>query len=63
MEDFKKMGLKYEKLKKGSNGKTSNPAKKIKINEDKKVKELQKEVEALKKHIYQVKKEKSKALG
>ena len=40
LEDFKKIGLKYEKLKKGSKGKASNPTKKIKIEEDKKVKEL-----------------------
>ena len=57
------MGLKYEKLKKGSKGKASNPTKKIKIDEGKKVKELQKDVEALKKQIHQVKKEASEASG
>ena len=38
LEDFMKMGLEYEKLKNGSKGKASNPTKKIKIEEDKKVK-------------------------
>ena len=38
LEDFMKMGLEYEKLKNGSKGKASNPTKKIKIEEDKKIK-------------------------
>ena len=63
LEDFNKMGLEYEKLKKGSKGKASNPTKKIKIEEDKKIKELQKEVEALKNQVHQAKKEASKALS
>ena len=40
LEDFKKMGLEYEKLKKRSKGKAINPTNKIKIEEDKKIKEL-----------------------
>ena len=40
LEDFNKMGLEYEKLKKGSKGKASNPTKKIKIEENKKIKEF-----------------------
>ena len=51
------MGLKYEKLKKGSKGKENNPTKKIKIKEDKKIKKFRKEVEALKKLVHQEKKE------
>ena len=49
LEDFKKLGLGNEKFKKGSKGKASNPTKKMKIEEDKKTKEHQKEVETLKK--------------
>ena len=40
LEDFKKMGLEYEKLKNGLKGKARNPTKKIKIEEDKRVKEF-----------------------
>ena len=42
LEDFKKLGLKNEKLKGGSKSKASNPRKKIKIKEDKKTKKLKK---------------------
>ena len=52
--DFKKLGLENEKLKRGSKSKVSNPRKKIKIEEDKKTKELQKEGEALKMQVHQV---------
>ena len=38
LKDFKKLGLENEKLKKGSKGKASNPNKRMKIGEDKKVK-------------------------
>ena len=55
------MGLEYEKLKKGLKGKASNPTKKIKIEKDKKVKELRKKVKALEKQIHQVKKKASEA--
>ena len=49
LEGFKKLGLGNEKFKKGPKGKASNQTKKMKTEEDKKTKELQKEVEALKK--------------
>ena len=42
LEDLKKLGLENEKLKKGMKGKASNLSKKMKVNEDKKTKELQK---------------------
>ena len=40
LEDFKKLGVENEKLKKELKGKASNPTKKMKIEEDKKTKEL-----------------------
>ena len=40
LEDFKKLGLKNEKLKKGPKGKASNPNKRIEIEKDKKTKKL-----------------------
>ena len=40
-----------------SKGKVRNPRKKVKIEEDKRVKEHQKKVEALKKQVHQAKKE------
>ena len=49
LKDFKKLGLENKKLKKWEKGKASNQTKKMKTEEDKKTKELQKEVEALKK--------------
>ena len=61
LEDFKKLGLKNEKLKKGTKGKVSNHRKKAKIEEDKRVKDLYKEVEALKKQVHRTKKEVTEA--
>ena len=49
------------RLKKGPKGKASNPNKRIKIEKDKKTKELQKEIESLKKQVRQVKEESSEA--
>ena len=40
LEDFKKLDLENEKLKKGTKGKASNPKKRAKIEEDKRVKDL-----------------------
>ena len=40
LEDFKKLVLEKARLKNGSKGKTSNPTKKIKIEEDKKITKL-----------------------
>ena len=40
LEDFKKLGIENKKLKKGPKGKVSNPNKKMKIEKDKKTKEL-----------------------
>ena len=57
LEDFKKLGLENEKLKKRPKGKVNNLSKKMKVEEDKKTKELQNEVEALKKQVRQTKKE------
>ena len=57
LEDFKKLGLENEKLKKWAKGKTSHPRKKAKVEENKKTKELQKEVDTLKKQVHQIKKE------
>ena len=57
LEDFKKLGLENEKLKKGTTGKASHPWKKAKVEESKKTKELQKEINTLKKQVHQIKKE------
>ena len=40
LENFKKLGLDNEKLKKGLKGRASNPTKKMKIEKDKKTKKL-----------------------
>ena len=48
LEDFKKLDLNNAKFKKGPRSKADNPSKRIKIEEDKKTKELQKEIELLK---------------
>ena len=40
LEDFKKLGLENEKLKKRTKGKANNPTKKMKIEEDKNTKKL-----------------------
>ena len=61
LEDFKKLGLENAKLKKESKDKDNNPSKRIKIEEDKKTKELQKEIESLKKQVRQVREEAFKA--
>ena len=42
LEDFKKLGLENEKMKKGMKGKVNNPRKKAKTKKDKRVKDLQK---------------------
>ena len=63
MEDFKKLGLGNEKFKKGPKGKASNLTKKMKIEKDKKTKELQKKVEILKKQVRQTKNEVFEALS
>ena len=63
LEDFEKIGIEYENFKNGSKGKTSNPNKMIKIQEDKKVKELRKKVETLKKQVHQAKKEAPETSG
>ena len=49
------------RLKKEPKGKASNPSKRIKIEKDKKTKELQKEIESLKKQVCQIKEEATKA--
>ena len=48
-------------MKKEPKGKASNPSKRIKIEKDKKTKELQKEIELLKKQVCQIKDEATKA--
>ena len=42
LEDFKKLGLENERLKKNPKGKVCNPSKRIKLERDKKTKKLQK---------------------
>ena len=63
LEDIKKLGLENSWLKRGPKGKVGNPSKKIKIEEDKKTKELQKEIKSLKKQVHQIRGEASKALN
>ena len=61
LEDFKKLGLENEKMKKGTKERANNPQKKAKTEEDKKVQDLQKEVEPFERQVHQTKKEVSKA--
>ena len=63
LEDFKKLGLENARLKKRPKGKARNPSKRIKIEEDKKTKKLQKEIASLKKQVYQVKEDAPEASG